>query len=68
MEKIGEPCAASLVVNNVEDGEAFAATDRLSGCTASGIYTGRQRRRYRTQRHENYREILENGLRLSPCR
>ena len=25
MEKIGEPCAASLVVNNVEDGEAFAA-------------------------------------------
>ena len=25
MEKIGEPCAPSLVVNNVEDGEAFAA-------------------------------------------
>ena len=45
MEKIGEPCAASLVVENVEDGVAF--THRLSCSTSSCIYTGRKRRWYR---------------------
>ena len=33
MEKIGEPVAASLVVESVEDGLAFAEQDRLSGRT-----------------------------------
>ena len=33
MEKIGEPCAASLVVHNVEDGVAFAAIYKAWGST-----------------------------------
>ena len=40
MEKIGEPCAASLVVETVR------GKDRLSGGPASGLHAGRQRRRY----------------------
>jgi len=64
MEKIGEPCAASLVVHNVEDGVAFA--DKIGypvvlrpaftlGGSGGGIAYNR------TQ----CEEILENGLRLS---
>ncbi len=64
MEKIGEPVAASLVVETVEDGVAVRREDRLSGGAASGLYPGRKRRRYR-QQPEELVEILENGLRLS---
>ncbi|WP_035768153.1 carbamoyl-phosphate synthase large subunit [Butyrivibrio sp. NC2002] len=64
MEKIGEPCAASLVVHNVEDGVSFA--DKIGypvvlrpaftlGGSGGGIAYNR------TQ----CEEILENGLRLS---
>ena len=64
MEKIGEPCAPSLVVNNVEDGEAFAAKIGYPvvlrpayslGGSGGGIANNEQ----------ELREILENGLRLS---
>ena len=64
MEKIGEPCAPSLVVNNVEDGEAFAAKIGYPvvlrpaytlGGSGGGIANNVQ----------ELREILENGLRLS---
>ena len=64
MEKIGEPCAASLVVNNVEDGEAFAAKIGYPvvlrpaytlGGSGGGI----------AHNVMELREILENGLRLS---
>lgn len=64
MEKIGEPCAASLVVENVEDGVAF--TNKIGypvvlrpaytlGGSGGGIA------------HNEFElvEILENGLRLS---
>ena len=64
MEKIGEPVAASLVVENVEDGLAFASEIGYPvvlrpaytlGGSGGGIA------------HDSYqmREILENGLRLS---
>ena len=64
MEKIGEPCAASLVVNNVEDGEVFAAKIGYPvvlrpaytlGGSGGGI----------ANNVVELREILENGLRLS---
>ena len=64
MEKIGEPCAASLVVNNVEDGEAFAAKIGYPvvlrpaytlGGSGGGI----------ANNEEEFVEILMNGLRLS---
>ena len=64
MEKIGEPCAPSLVVNNVEDGEAFAAKIGYPvvlrpaytlGGSGGGI----------AKNVQELREILENGLRLS---
>ena len=64
MEKIGEPCAASLVVNNVEDGEAFAAKIGYPvvlrpaytlGGSGGGI----------AYNEEELIEILSNGLRLS---
>lgn len=64
MEKIGEPCAASLVVENVEDGLAFAnkigypvvlRPAYTLGGSGGGIA------------HDSQQlvEILENGLRLS---
>ena len=43
MEKIGEPVAASLVVENVDDGLAFA---NKIGYPVAGLHPGRQRRRY----------------------
>ena len=64
MEKIGEPCAASLVVNDVESGEAFAAKIGYPvvlrpaytlGGSGGGI----------AHNVTELREILENGLRLS---
>ena len=64
MERIGEPCAASRVVENVEDGVAF--TNEIGypvvlrpaytlGGSGGGIAHNR----------EELEEILENGLRLS---
>lgn len=64
MEKIGEPCAASLVVENVEDGLKFAEKIGYPvvlrpaytlGGSGGGIAHDR----------EQLVEILENGLRLS---
>ena len=64
MEKIGEPVAASLVVENVEDGLAFAnkigypvvlRPAYTLGGSGGGI----------AQNSEQLVEILENGLRLS---
>jgi len=64
MERIGEPCAASLVVENVEDGIAF--TNQIGypvvlrpaytlGGSGGGI----------AHNQAQLQEILENGLRLS---
>lgn len=64
MEKIGEPCAASLVVENVEEGVKFAEKIGYPvvlrpaytlGGSGGGIAKDR----------EQLVEILENGLRLS---
>ena len=64
MEKIGEPIAASLVVENVEDGVAFAEKIGYPvvlrpaytlGGSGGGI----------AHNYEELKEILENGLRLS---
>ena len=64
MEKIGEPCAASLVVENVEDGVAFTNTIGYPvvlrpaytlGGSGGGI----------AHNQSELEEILENGLRLS---
>ena len=64
MEKIGEPCAASLVVESVEEGVRFAEEIGYPvvlrpaytlGGSGGGI----------AQTREKLMEILENGLRLS---
>ncbi len=64
MEKIGEPCAASLVVHNVEDGVAFARKIGYPvvlrpaftlGGSGGGI----------AHNQAECEEILKNGLRLS---
>ncbi len=64
MEKIGEPCAASMVVNNVEDGIAFTNTIGYPivlrpaytlGGSGGGI----------AYNEEELVDILSNGLRLS---
>ncbi len=64
MEKIGEPCAPSLVVENVEDGVAFAKKIGYPvvlrpaytlGGSGGGI----------AHNQEEIEEILANGLRLS---
>ena len=64
MEKIGEPCAASLVVENVEDGVAFTNSIGYPvvlrpaytlGGSGGGI----------AHNQAELEEILENGLRLS---
>ena len=64
MEKIGEPCAASVVVNNVQDGIAFAneigypivlRPAYTLGGSGGGI----------AQNEEELVSILSNGLRLS---
>lgn len=48
MERIGEPCAPSLLVENIQDGVDFANKIGYPGRTASCLYTGRFRRWYRT--------------------
>ncbi len=64
MEKIGEPCAASLVVENIQDGVDFASTIGYPvvlrpaytlGGSGGGI----------AKSQVELEEILENGLRLS---
>ena len=64
MEKIGEPCAASLVVENIEDGVAFAKKIGYPvvlrpaytlGGSGGGI----------AHHQGELEEILQNGLRLS---
>lgn len=64
MEKIGEPCAASLVVENIEDGVEFTKTIGYPvvlrpaytlGGSGGGI----------AHNQTELEEILENGLRLS---
>ena len=64
MERIGEPCAASLVVESVEDGVAFTNTIGYPvvlrpaytlGGSGGGI----------AHNQAELEEILENGLRLS---
>ena len=64
MERIGEPCAASLVVHNVQDGVAFASKIGYPvvlrpaftlGGSGGGI----------AHNQAECEEILENGLRLS---
>lgn len=64
MERIGEPCAASELVENIEDGVAFAETIGYPvvlrpaytlGGSGGGIAHNR----------EELKEILSNGLRLS---
>ncbi|WP_044913619.1 carbamoyl-phosphate synthase large subunit [Butyrivibrio sp. WCE2006] len=64
MEKIGEPCAASLVVHNVDDGVAFAEKIGYPvvlrpAFTLGGSGGGIAHNRVECE------EILENGLRLS---
>ncbi len=64
MEKIGEPCAASLVVENVQDGVKFAAKIGYPivlrpAYTLGGSGGGIAKNQVELQ------EILENGLRLS---
>ncbi len=64
MEKIGEPCAASLVVHNVNDGVAFAEKIGYPvvlrpAFTLGGSGGGIAHNRIECE------EILENGLRLS---
>ncbi|MCR5671416.1 MAG: carbamoyl-phosphate synthase large subunit, partial [Butyrivibrio sp.] len=64
MEKIGEPCAASLVVHNIEDGVAFADSIGYPvvlrpAFTLGGSGGGIAHNRLECE------EILENGLRLS---
>lgn len=64
MEKIGEPCAASLVVENVPDGVAFAKSIGYPvvlrpAYTLGGSGGGIAHNRTQLE------EILENGLRLS---
>lgn len=64
MEKIGEPCAASLVVENVEDGVEFT---KIIGYPAvlRPAYTLGGSGGGIAKNEEELREILENGLRLS---
>ena len=47
MEKIGEPCAPSLVVENVEDGVEFANTIGYPVVLRPAYTLGRKRRWYR---------------------
>ncbi len=64
MEKIGEPCAPSLVVENVEDGVAFAETIGYPVVLRPAYTLGGSGGGIAYSRLE-LEEILENGLRLS---
>ncbi|MCR5657017.1 MAG: carbamoyl-phosphate synthase large subunit [Butyrivibrio sp.] len=64
MEKIGEPCAASLVVHNVDDGVAFAEKIGYPVVLRPAFTLGGSGGGIAHNRAECI-EILENGLRLS---
>ena len=64
MEKIGEPCAASLVVENVEDGVQFAETIGYPVVLRPAYTLGGSGGGIAHDRVQLV-EILENGLRLS---
>ncbi len=64
MEKIGEPCAASLVVENVEDGIAFAESIGYPVVLRPAYTLGGSGGGIAHDRRQLV-EILENGLRLS---
>ncbi len=64
MEKIGEPCAASLVVENVEDGVAFTNTSGYPVALRPAYTLGGSGGGIAHNQLE-LEEILENGLRLS---
>ncbi|WP_026528369.1 carbamoyl-phosphate synthase large subunit [Butyrivibrio sp. VCD2006] len=64
MEKIGEPCAASLVVHNVDDGVAFAEKIGYPVVLRPAFTLGGSGGGIAHNRAE-CEEILENGLRLS---
>ncbi len=64
MEKIGEPCAASLVVENVEDGIRFAEGIGYPVVLRPAYTLGGSGGGIAGDRHQ-LTEILENGLRLS---
>ena len=64
MEKIGEPCAASLVVENVEDGIAFAEKIGYPVVLRPAYTLGGSGGGIAHDRTQLV-EILENGLRLS---
>ena len=64
MEKIGEPCAASLVVENVEDGVQFAESIGYPVVLRPAYTLGGSGGGIAHDRVELV-EILENGLRLS---
>ncbi len=64
MEKIGEPCAASLVVENVEDGVAFTNTIGYPVVLRPAYTLGGSGGGIAYNQLE-LEEILENGLRLS---
>ncbi|MCD8038678.1 MAG: carbamoyl-phosphate synthase large subunit [Lachnospiraceae bacterium] len=64
MEKIGEPCSASLVVENVEDGVAFTNTIGYPVVLRPAYTLGGSGGGIAHDQAE-LEEILENGLRLS---
>ncbi|MCI9075917.1 MAG: carbamoyl-phosphate synthase large subunit [Dorea sp.] len=64
MEKIGEPCAASLVVENVEDGIQFAESIGYPVVLRPAYTLGGSGGGIANDRRQLV-EILENGLRLS---
>ena len=63
MEKIGEPCAASLVVESVEDGVKFAESIGYPVVLRPAYTLGGSGGGIARNRHQ-LMEILENGLRL----
>ena len=64
MEKIGEPCAASLVVESVEDGVKFAESIGYPVVLRPAYTLGGSGGGIARNRHQ-LMEILENGRRLS---
>src|SRR5574344_398617 len=64
MEKLGEPCAASLVVENIEDGVAFAAKIGYPVVLRPAYTLGGSGGGIAANQAE-LEEILANGLRLS---
>ena len=67
MEKIGEPIAASMVVENVEDGVAFAEKIGYPVVLSSCLYAWRKRRRYCAQLRRTGRDPGERTSSF-PCR